>query len=460
MRLAAAVARLLSEELTTEECLRQVAVARIQAVPWDWIVLSVYPRAHQTLRTLLSALAPLRAGEVVITPGDGLGFYSPQGVIAQTVSPQDHTVQQILSDSPPEVQLAVQELDASRPVVFARLKRDSSLSDVHGLWRVVRDRTWFSFRSLPRRLRGRRLGFTLGAQTASITTLDYDPIAACENSDIHMSFFSSPAKSAVSVRILNPNGSMESLKLSNTQVFDALGVPLGRHYGFDVRLSLDVEIVSPHERLRRGAVIEAVKSCRSGLRAAREHCERLINARIDNTINLLEERRRQTRSRESVVILDKVGISRTIGSVPTNENEVLILAGKLEAYIGSVLPIFRIWEHTALVGIDALADIQLSRESAPLRYATVEFEFELGNFFRHSHPIRQTEFVVCWSTGGLGDGRHSYGNGRVDGNGALSFEMRTGDWIRVMDFGEHLIRVLVLRELPGLRVQKRTVGSG
>ena len=458
MRLAAAVARLLSEELATEECLRHVAVARIQAVPWDWIVLSVYPSAHQSVPTLLSALTPLRAGELVLTPGDG-GFYSPQGFTAQTVSPEDQMVQQILSHSPPEIRVAVQERDANRPVVFARLERDGLFSDVQGLWRIVRDSTWFSLRSLPGRLRGRRLGFALGAQTASITTLDYDPIAACENGDIHMSFFSSSAKSVVTVRILTPNGSMESLKLSGVQIADALGVPLSVRYGFDVRLSLDVEIVSPYERLGRGAVIEAMKSCRRGLRAAREHCERSIGTRVDNTIQLLEERRRQTRSRKSLAIVDELGVSRPIGSVPTNEHEVLILAGKLEAHIGSVLPIFRIWEHTSLVGIDALADIQLSREGPALRYATVEFEFELGNFFRHSHPIRQTEFVVCWSTGRLGNGQHSYGDGRVDRRGELSFEMRGSDWIRILDFGDHLIRVLVLRDLPGLRVHGRAVGS-
>ena len=452
MRLAAAVARLLSEELATEECLQHVAVARVQATGWDWVTLSVWPTAEKSARTLVSALAPLRAGELILAAGDALGFYSPRGVIAQAVTSEDPTVRGILSESPGEVQRCVREREERERVIFARLARDGSLSDAHGLVRIVGDTTWFGLRSLPAGLRGRHVGFALGAQTADITTLDCDPIAACQRDDIHIAFFSSVDKPAVTVRVLSPDGSIERLGLSGARVAEALGVPLSRYYGFDVRLPLEVEVVSTYGLVDRRAVLEAMESCRANLRAARAHCEDAIDAGIDTTISLLEERRRRATGRAAVVVVDKAGISHTIGSVPTNEHEVLILVGKLETHIGRVLPVFRIWEHTSLVGIDALADIQLSRESVPVRKATVEFEYQLENFFRHVHPIRQTEFVVCWSTGRLGNGRHSYGDGRVDAGGELVFEMRGDDWIRILDFREHLIRVLVLEDLPGLRV--------
>lgn len=455
MRLAVAVARLLSEELATEECLQHVAVARVQATDWDWITLSVWPTAGKSARTFVSALAPLQAGELILEAGETLGFYSPHGVIAQAVASADPAVQGILSESPDEVQRYVRERHERERVIFARLRRDGLLSDVHDLVRIVSDTTWFGLRSLPDGLRGRRVGFALGAQTADIQTLDFDPIAACQRDDIQIAFFSSIDKPTVTVRILSPDGSIENLGLPGARVAEALGVALSRYYGFDVRLPLDVEVVSAFGLADQRAVLEAMKSCRSNLRAARAHCEEAIDAGIDATISLLEERRRHATGRAAVVIVDKAGTPHAVGSVPTNEHEVLILVGKLETYIGRVLPVFRIWEHTSLVGIDALADIQLSRENVPARQATVEFEYQLENFFRHVHPIRQTEFVVCWSTGRLGNGRHSYGDGRVDAGGELAFEMRGGDWIRILDFGEHLIRVLVLQDMPGLRVVSR-----
>lgn len=455
MRLAAAIKDVLSRELATREALQQVTVARVQSAPWDWIVFSMVPSADHATRTLLSHLVPLRAGELLMAVGSGTAFHSPQGVITESRSEEDHVVRQILSDSPAEIRLAVDPTRSSfrGSTVFVRLQRDRSLSDANSIARSVRDSTWFGFRSLPATLQHRHVDIVLGAQSVRLATLDNDPIASSETGDTLISIFSSTATATVTVRTLTGDGCSGTFKLPAAQVAAALGVSLRKYYGFDVNLPLDAEVLTRDVHLRRANAVAVLKSCAPSLGAARERCEEAIGRGIDDTIRLLEKRRQQSRRRSTVGLVDESGSSSVLGTVPTNENEVLILTGKLESHISQILPVFCVWEHTSQIGIDALADIQLSRDSAPIRNATVEFEFQLASFFEHSHPIRQTEFIVCWTHGDVDNGTHSYGDGGLDRRGELQFEMRGTGWIRFLDFGDHLIRVLILRHLPGLRVE-------
>ena len=462
MRLAKAIAEILSQELASCETLQSVVVARIQAAPWDWILFSMAPTGEHSLRTLLSVLMPFRQGELLLISSGSTAYYSTRGIIPESISQDDHAVQRILSESPPEVQRLL--IDGPRDGhhgsrIFARLRRDRTLSDVNGLLRIIRDSTWFAFRSLPLLLQKRRVDVVLGAQAGHIAALDVRPISAAETDNAHVAIFPAPASAAVSVRILTPVGSTKNSKLPAVQVADALGVPLRTRYGFAISLPLEVEVLSRISHHSRNDLLKTLQSCAALLHSARVHCERSIEHGIDQTIRLVEERRQRTRLRQTVSLVREAGPPRVVGSVPTNEHEVLILTGKLEVYIRRIVPTFCIWEHTAQSGIDALADIQLSKDSAPAHHATLEFEFELGNFFRHSHPIRQTEVIVCWSNGKIDNGIHYYGDGDFDRRGELSFEMRGRGWIRVLDFGDHLIRVLILRDLPGLHIRKR-IDSG
>ena len=454
MRLANAIGALLSQELTHQGALRRVAIVRVQASPWDWVLFSLTPSAERALQTLLAALAPFRAGELLASDSQPLGFHASRDFVIEALRPTDPIVQHALLDSPPEVRATLERpcIGQGQAVFLAKLRRETSLSDAAALARVVREDTWLAFRSLPARLQKRHIELTLGAQTVSIDTLAYSPIAATEIGETHVSIFPASTTTMVAARTLLENGDTSSTKLPASRVAEALGIPFQSYYGFRIGLPVDVEILSRSSEWRANDVLATLQSCSSELQAAREYCRQAIDDGIDNTLRLLEDRRRQAAHRDTVVLDDARGFPWVVGSVPTNEHEVLILAGKLEAYVRQVLPAFRIWEHTSQIGIDALADIQLSRDSAQLRNATLEFEFGLRNVFKHSHPIRQTDLVLCWSTGRLENGTHRYGDGAVDRHGSLTFEMRGEGWIRILDFGDHVIRVLVLEQLPGLRI--------
>lgn len=454
MRLATVVDDLLSQELTSGEALQGVTVARIQAAPWDWVLFSFASTAEHAPTALLSTLMPFRPGELLLLVGNVTAFYSRQGVMPEAVPQDAQVVQQALVGSPKEVQFAIERArrEDHGSLIFARIQRDKTLSDVDSLSRTIRESSWFAFKAVPPALRQRRVEIALGAQTGQLAVMSGSPISAAESRHAHVSFFLAPPSALVPFRILTPNGHTKTIRLTAARVASALGISPSTHYGFAIRLPLEVEIISLISGHGRADLLQAVQSCAGLLYGAREYCRKAIEHNIDETIRLLEARRQQTRSRQMVAVVQETGPPLVLGSVPTNEHEVLILTGKLEAHIGRVLPVFCVWEHTSQSGIDALADVQLSKDSAPMRRATLEFEFELGNFFRHSHPIRQTEFVVCWSNGNINNGIHYYGDGAVDRRGELTFEMRGRDWIRFLDFGDHLIRVLVLQNFPGLRI--------
>ena len=457
VRVALAIEELLSQEPISGEALQRVAVARVQAASWDWVLLWMTPAVEQALRTLLSILAPFRAGELLLAANDGIAFYARRDFVADTLSQGDSIVRQVLQEAPHEVQQALQQESQGRrqgSVLFMRVQRDGTLSDVNSVLQVVRESTWFSFRALPTILRRRHLDISLGAQKVHVETLPCLPIAAGETDIAHVSVFRAAPSGFVTIRSLTSIGAMESTKLSSMQIADALGISLEEYYGFSFSLPLEVEILWKSTCRTRVDVMEALRACAAELHAARDYCQHSIERSIDVTIRLLETRRRRALKRKRIAIAQAGKPSIAVGPVPTNEHEVLILAGKLETHIAGVLPEFHILEHTSQVGIDALADIRISTDSAPVRNATLEFEYELSNFFKHSHPIRQTDFIVCWSNGNVANGKHHYGDGSVDRRGELVFDMRGRGWIRVLDFGNHLIRVFILRDFPGLCIQE------
>ena len=126
--------------------------------------------------------------------------------------------------------------------------------------------------------------------------------------------------------------------------------------------------------------------------------------------------------------------------------------GKVERKIAEVLPKFNHLEHTSQLGIDGLIDIQLRADSVTDLAASAEFEFDLLNFFAHRHPIRQTRYIICWTADSLDSGPHTCGREGIDGGGTIGFEFKGKGWIRTLQFDDHQITVLALKDLPGLRV--------
>ena len=278
----------------------------------------------------------------------------------------------------------------SETVLVARLRRESALIDAEGLARLVREGTWLAFRSLPAKLRKRRIELQLGAQTVNIEALRYSPIAAAETREAQVSVVAADPATTITVRTLAETGDVRRIYLPAARVAEALGIAPETYYGFRISLPVEVEILA--RDAHNADALATLESCAAELRAARDYCRRSIDEGIDGTLRLLEARRRRSRNRDIVTLVDAGRSRRVVGSVPTNEHEVLILAGKLEWYVGRVLPLFRIWEHTSQIGIDALVDIQLSRDSAQVRSGTLEFEFELRNFLSARSPDSADRF--------------------------------------------------------------------
>lgn len=451
MRLARAIRALLVQEFTQQDALRRVEIGRSQAAPWDWVLFRLDPGTERAFGALLGALAPFRVGELLISARERLGIQATRDFVTAAVTTGNPTVEQVLRESPTEMRATFDRARnaQSEAVLVARLRRETALTDAVGLAGLVRDDTWLAFRSLPARLRKRRVELQLGAQAVNVDALEYNPIAAAETHEAQVSVFPADPATTTTVRTLAETGDVRRTRFPAGRIAEALAIAREAYYGFRISLPVEVEILV--KGTQDVDPLATLESCSAGLRGARNYCRRSMDESVDATLRLLEARRQRSRSRDVVAVVDAGKGERVVGSVPTNEHEVLILAGKLEAYVGRVLPLFRIWEHTSQIGIDALVDIQLSRDRAQVWSATLEFEFKLRNFFRHAHPIRQTDFILCWTTKGLANGTHRYGDGDVDRQGAFAFDMRGEGWIRTLDFGDHLARVLILEQLPGLR---------
>ena len=87
--------------------------------------------------------------------------------------------------------------------------------------------------------------------------------------------------------------------------------------------------------------------------------------------------------------------------------------------------------------------------------ASVEFEYELSNFFKHGHPVLQTNYIICWTTGNLPDGVIRSGKeGIGTDSSTIAVRMRSSSWMKVLSFEEHIIYVLPIEKLPNLIIRR------
>ena len=245
MRVARAIRALVSRELSDHETLRRVAIARMQGALYDWVLFHSTPGAEQSLRTLLTTLAPFRGGELVLLGNQPFVCRASRDVVIERVTFGDPDVQRALAAAPSEVGEVVGRpgTDRHEATVLARLLRESALVDAEGLARSVRDTTWFALRALPAGLQTRRIELILGAQRAEVAPLRGSPIAAVQNAGTQVSAFPAAPTSSIEARTLLKSGALSTTKLPAAQVADALGVSLRSFYGFQVRLPVVVEIL-------------------------------------------------------------------------------------------------------------------------------------------------------------------------------------------------------------------------
>lgn len=148
--------------------------------------------------------------------------------------------------------------------------------------------------------------------------------------------------------------------------------------------------------------------------------------------------RRQNRLRESRAVYGPS--NGPLFKEPTSENELVALYMKLEA--SAMLPFeCRVLEYTPQAGIDALGDFRLCPTDAFKRFAPIEFESRLENYFDHDHPAGQTHLIICWS---------------ADEDAFEGLEVRgprTESWLRHIQFNGYVIPVVIVERIPGIRVQ-------
>ena len=125
---------------------------------------------------------------------------------------------------------------------------------------------------------------------------------------------------------------------------------------------------------------------------------------------------------------------RPIMLAPSCEMEVLALLCKLESLRALPFHEFQLLEHTAKVGIDALASYRIRDIDAPSQFATLELEYLYENFLHHEHPHHHVNLVVCWDF--------------QDPEPPESLRYRH-DWLFEYRNGDSFL-VLVLSRIPGL----------
>ena len=450
MRVAGALVCLLHRELVSGEEVSRVETYRTQDEEVDWHRIVFRKSGADVLRAVLRVVGPLGAGEALLDVESGVALVSPDGCLVEEHPLEASAVVDLRLHAPFSLESG-REQDGR--IVVVRLARDGRFRDLDSVVARLRSETWLGMRALTAGHERRELELVLGAQRRVVGIVMEAPIAIAALGDTRLAVCSGDPSQSVDIRVWVLGEAIVMMKFSTSEILNAIGVPVDKYYGFSVDLPLGIEVYMKRRPVR-SELVSLIRDFSSELSAARDLCEVAIESSVRATTQRLEDRRKAIAGRESICI-QSGGRSEYIGTVPRNENEVLMLMGKIHTYVGRIIPKFEILEHTALLGIDALADIQLFHDGSVIRSATVEFEFSLDNFFRHQHPIRLTSFIICWKIGRLpetvGYRNSEVGHEDVHASQARVILCGTG-WRRRLNFGDHIIHILVLELLPGLKV--------
>ncbi len=147
----------------------------------------------------------------------------------------------------------------------------------------------------------------------------------------------------------------------------------------------------------------------------------------------LKERQKRAQTENRIIFNGK-----PVMVVPSNENEVLVLLCKLEAFYALPFHEFILWEYTARAGIDAIASYQIEEVDVPVQFAAVELEYYFENFFEHDHPHHQVNLVICW------DFRNDEPSVELHQRSEWLFEYRN----------DYSFTVVVLSRIPDLQVER------
>ena len=166
----------------------------------------------------------------------------------------------------------------------------------------------------------------------------------------------------------------------------------------------EVEVTFPCRKLGPDGTLAMDESCRSIAAALNTLSSNLKNnAKVNQFLRDCEEfekkasARRINQRKDALLQAKFVYYENTlVYKVPTSEIEAVSLHQKLEGMKGLPFADFVSLEYTPKLGIDAIVNFRVKNTEAVHRFATVEFEHRFENFFAHSHPIEQTDMIICW----------------------------------------------------------------
>jgi hypothetical protein len=454
VRIGSLLVGVLSGELSEQALLRGVEILTGPQRVWTWVLLRLGYLGDPAFAKILYSMAPVNAGELVYHISRDLLYFSRDGFPLERVSVADLEVRASLEDDLPEY---VQGILGSTPssealFVLIRTVTPAGVVDAEDLKRAVVNQTWVGCRSLPPHLAQRKIELRVGAQRLVVKPLTREPIINFEFGQAYVAAFSGGGEAeGILIRLYGIDGSSNFLRLDSQGFLDAIGFPEEEAYGFEIKIPLEFDAIVPSCRGGVDEVLEAVRANSQVHDLLRGPVKTAVTAAMTRSRERLERRRSDLMGRKRIYTKEGQALEFLM-PVPKNETELLLLVAKLEGRLREMFGEFQVLEHTAQLGIDGLIRFRPKVDAPVEESATVEYELELPTFFRHNHPIRQTQYIICWTLGGLVDGTIRFGAGGIRQNGKMTAQMRPTDWMKVISFGDHLIRVLPLESLPGIVV--------
>ncbi|MFQ5758875.1 MAG: hypothetical protein ACE5IF_04290, partial [Candidatus Bathyarchaeia archaeon] len=182
------------------------------------------------------------------------------------------------------------------------------------------------------------------------------------------------------------------------------------------------ELISKVEGSRKHSVFRLVPKRRKERKGAKELYER--------------KRRLESRDQKWVYWRKPTGEYVRLMREPENESDTLAVLWKLEA-IGA-LP-FNKFETLAYSGkgADLIVHFQEDETSDSELYTTMEVEKRLSSYKAHGHLPAQFPTVICWE---------------IASKPKLSVKATSKRYKSTASVGETMLRIYVLREMPGIRV--------
>jgi hypothetical protein len=445
-RLVETLCRYVNDELQSGKKLVQVVVPTSQEELWTWCFLLF---DHLDSADPIPPLPPmnLSKGEMFGASGSST-FYSaledfvcsqlPREALSEpaVLQPMSTYVRQKLADPAP-----------NPPFLFLRLKPDPQPLDADAVALELRRLTWLRFRSLPPALAKRKVEIEVGAHRAPVAPSLEPPDVQFEVAGSYFAGYVLPGvRAGIKYNVCGRDGAVHTFTINLDVFLELIGFPIQESYGYEFALPLEFDALLANCDNIEKTVQESLAQMPT---TAKDKLFELVREQIGKVkqeyMRRLDERRQALKQRKPIYLGEQ-----WLGYAPEGENEVLILAGKLEAALSKHLAEFLILEHTKQIDIDGMVRIRRHAGLLLEETATVEFEFKLDNFFKHKHPTSITNYIICWSMGPLQDGTFRFGHKGLNPDGPLSVEVSTTGWIRVLTFQEHMIYVLPLEHFPGL----------